>query len=46
MYTNQITKLKCVVGHKLLTGVGELEALGSVRPIGVELQPQVVGGAV
>jgi hypothetical protein len=46
MYSNQTTKLKCVDGRGLLTGVGELEALGGVRPVGVELQPQVVGGAV
>lgn len=29
-----------------LTSIGELKTLVSVRPIGVELQPQVVGGAV
>ena len=29
-----------------LTGVGELKALVRVGSVGVELQPQVVGGAV
>lgn len=33
-------------GHIGLTCVGKLEALVSVRSIGVEFQPQVVGGAV
>lgn len=30
----------------LLTGVGQLEAEVRARAVGVELQPQVVGGAV
>lgn len=30
----------------LLTGIGELEALVRVRPVGVELKPQVIGSAV
>lgn len=34
------------VASRLLTGVGELEALVGVRAVGVELQPQVVRGAV
>lgn len=32
--------------HRLLTGVGELEALVRVRRVAVEFQPQVVRGAV
>lgn len=32
--------------RRALTGVGELEALVRVGSVGVELQPQVVGGAV
>lgn len=30
----------------LLTGIGELEALVRVRPVGVKLKPQVIGSAV